>query len=254
MRYFITLAYNGTRLSGWQRQPNAPSVQQRLEDVFSLLLRQPIEITGCGRTDAGVHARQYVAHFDYAEAFPKSFLERANQLIGQDIALYRLSPVANTAHARFDATERSYQYTLSFQKNPFFAETEWFFAQAKKLDWEKMQAAAAVLIQKNALGEPQYTAFAPFCKTHSDAQTMDCTISRSEWIFADDGALFHISANRFLRGMVRLIVGMCVNIGLGQIQLDDLHTALQNQEPLKKSYSAPPTGLFLTDIKYPFDF
>ena len=244
MRYFLELAYNGTRFCGWQRQPNAPSVQQAIEDVFTMMLRQPIEITGCGRTDTGVHARQYFAHFDFDLDFPKNFLERADKLVGNDIALRRIIPVAETAHTRFDATSRSYQYILSFQKSPFFTETEWFFVQKARLDFEKMQKAADLL--------RGYSEFAPFCKTHSDAQTMRCAITKSEWIFADDGALFNISANRFLRGMVRLIVGACVNVGLGQLSLDDVKVALDKQEPLKKSYSVPPTGLFLTDIKYSF--
>jgi tRNA pseudouridine38-40 synthase len=244
MRYFLELAYNGSRFCGWQRQPNAPSVQQTIEEVFSMMLRQKIDITGCGRTDTGVHARQYFAHFDFEGDFPKLFLERANKLVGKDIALRKTIAVPDDAHTRFNATSRSYQYILSFQKSPFFTETEWFFEQKHRLDTEKMQKAAELL--------RGYTAFAPFCKTHSDAQTMNCRITQSEWIFADDGALFNISANRFLRGMVRLIVGMCINVGLGQLTLDDVQEALENQTPLKKSYSVPPTGLFLTDIKYPF--
>ena len=244
MRFFLELAYNGTRLCGWQRQPNAPSVQQTIEDVFAMMLRQKVDITGCGRTDTGVHARQYFAHFDFDDAFPKNFLERANKLVGQDIALRKIMPVSDEAHARFDATSRSYQYIISFQKNPFFTETEWFFEQKDRLDREKMQKAAELL--------RGYSEFGPFCKTHSDAQTMRCEVTKSEWIFADDRALFNIAANRFLRGMVRLIVGMCINAGLGQMTLDDVKEALDSQTPLKKSYSVPPTGLFLTDIKYPF--
>jgi tRNA pseudouridine38-40 synthase len=244
MRYFLELTYNGTRFCGWQRQPNAPSVQQTIEDIFSMMLRQPIDITGCGRTDTGVHARQYFAHFDFDHEFPKNFLERADRLVGNDIALRKIIPVADTNHARFDATSRSYQYTISFQKNPFFTEIEWFFTQKDRLDIEKMQKAADLL--------RGYSEFAPFCKTHSDAQTMRCAITHCEWIFADDGALLHISANRFLRGMIRLIVGMCINVGLGQLSLEDVKEALDKQQPLKKSYSVPPTGLFLSDIVYPF--
>jgi tRNA pseudouridine38-40 synthase len=245
MRYFLELAYNGTRFCGWQRQPNAPSVQQTIEDVFSMMLRQQIEITGCGRTDTGVHARQYFAHFDFDLDFPKNFLDRANKLVGNDIALRQIIGVDDDAHARFDATSRSYQYIISFEKSPFLTETEWFFMQKDRLDFEKMQKAAEIL-------RGGYAEFAPFCKTHSDAQTMRCEVTRSEWIFEDNKAVFHISANRFLRGMVRLIVGMCINVGLGQLRLEDVIEALDKQAPLKKSYSVPPTGLFLADIKYPF--
>ncbi len=244
MRYFLELAYNGTRFCGWQRQPNAPSVQQTIEDVFTMMLRQQIEITGCGRTDTGVHASQYFAHFDFESDYPKNFLDRANKLVGNDIALKKIIAVDDDVHARFDATSRSYQYALSFEKSPFLTEIAWFFTQKDRLDFDKMQKAADLL--------RGYAAFVPFCKTHSDAQTMNCNIIQSEWIFTDDGASFHISANRFLRGMVRLIVGMCINVGLGQLSLEDVKEALDKQEPLKKSYSVPPTGLFLMDIKYPF--
>lgn len=252
MRYFLNLAYNGTRFCGWQRQPNAPSpqgvlrtVQATIEDTFSLILRQPVEIVGCGRTDTGVHALQYYAHFDFDGEFPPTFLDRANKLVGKDILLKKIIPVAPEAHARFDAYLRSYEYHVSFIKNPFTPETAWYFTQHKALNINEMQKAAELL--------RGYAEFAPFCKTHSDAPTMKCDISRSEWIFSEDKAVFHISANRFLRGMVRLIVGACINIGLEQMTLDDLKKALDEQAPLKKSYSVPPTGLFLTAVKYPYE-
>jgi tRNA pseudouridine38-40 synthase len=245
-RYFIELAYNGTRLNGWQRQDNAPSVQAAIEDALRLILRQPtLEIVGCGRTDTGVHAAQYFAHFDFEGDFSDSFLQRANKLVGSDIVLKAIHAVRPEAHARFDATRRSYNYYISFEKNPFATETTWHFQLAKRLDKEKMQKTAALL--KN------YTEFAPFCKTNSDAQTMRCAITESAWIFTDKGAIFTISANRFLRGMVRLIVGACINVGLGQSELDDIKHALDTQTPLIKSYSVPPTGLFLTQIDYSFD-
>jgi tRNA pseudouridine38-40 synthase len=246
MRYFLELAYNGTRLCGWQRQPNAPSVQERIEDAFTLILRQPIELMGCGRTDTGVHARYYVAHFDFEGDFPKSFLQRANKMVGHDIALKKLSAMPDEAHVRFDAYSRSYEYHISFVKNPFTTETEWFFPLYTTLDTQAMQKAAEIL--------REYEDFAPFCKTNSDAKTMKCQLSCSEWIFEGDKAVFYISANRFLRGMVRLIVGACVNVGLGQMSLEDLKTAMDEQSTLQKSYSVPPTGLFLTEVKYPFEF
>ena len=243
MRYFLELAYNGTRFCGWQRQPNAPSVQERIESVFSLILRQPTELLGCGRTDTGVHASYYVAHFDFDKIFPDNFLDRVNKMLGNDIVLKTLKPVAPDAHARFDATLRSYEYHITAVKNPFAAETEWHFMMYNKLDFDKIQEAAKLL--------REYDNFAPFCKTHSDAKTMQCQIYRSEWVFTENKAVFYISANRFLRGMVRLIVGACINIGLGQMTLGDLKQALDEQTPLKKSSSVPPTGLFLTEVKYP---
>ncbi len=244
-RYFLELAYNGTRLCGWQRQNNAPSVQAAIEDALRLILRQPtFEILGCGRTDTGVHAAQYFAHFDFEGDFPPSFLERANKLVGLDIVLKRIHAVEPEAHARFDATLRSYNYHLSFQKNPFFRETAWHFPLAERLNLEKMQKTADLL--------RGYAEFAPFCKTNSDAQTMLCNISEAEWIFDDTGGIFTISSNRFLRGMVRLVVGACVNVGLGQLDLDDVKRSLDTQTPLIKSYSVPPTGLFLSRVVYPF--
>ena len=197
MRYFLELAYNGTRFCGWQMQPNAPSVQERIEKVLSTILRQPIEIVGCGRTDTGVHASYYVAHFDCETDLSDHFLDRANKMLGHDIALKTLKPVAPDSHARFDATLRSYEYHITAIKNPFATETEWHFSMYNKLDVAKMQKAAGIL--------RGYQNFAPFCKTHSDAKTMQCDISRAEWIFTENNAVFHISANRFLRGMVRLI-------------------------------------------------
>ena len=244
-RYFLELAYNGTRLCGWQRQNNAPSVQAAIEDALRLILRQPtFEILGCGRTDTGVHAAQYFAHFDFEGDFPPSFLERANKLVGLDIVLKRIHAVEPEAHARFDATLRSYNYHLSFQKNPFLRETAWHFPLAERLNLEKMQKTADLL--------RGYAEFAPFCKTNSDAQTMLCNISEAEWIFDDTGGIFTISSNRFLRGMVRLVVGACVNVGLGQLDLDDVKRSLDTQTPLIKSYSVPPTGLFLSRVVYPF--
>ena len=245
MRYFLDLAYNGTRFNGWQRQPSAPSVQAAIEDIFTLILRQQIEIVGCGRTDTGVHASQYFAHFDFEGEFPTAFLDRVNKMLKNDIVLKRIIPVAPEAHARFNAFKRSYEYHITFIKNPFATETAWHFTQNKSLDFNKMQKAAEIL--------RGYSEFAPFCKTHSDAQTKRCELSRAEWIFTDEKAVFHISANRFLRGMVRLIVGACMNVGLNQLSLDELKNALDEQKPLKKSYSVPPTGLFLTEIKYPFE-
>jgi tRNA pseudouridine38-40 synthase len=246
MRYFIELSYNGTRFSGWQRQPNAPSVQAAIEDVFSLILRQPVELVGCGRTDTGVHARYYVAHFDFEGTLPDFFFERINKMVGRDISLKKISPVHAEAHARFDAFSRSYEYHITFVKNPFEQETKWFFHQHNLLNINQLCKTAEML--------RGYENFAPFCKTHSDVKTMQCQLTRSEWIFEGDKAIFHISANRFLRGMVRLIVGACVNVGLGQMTLEDLTKALDEQSPLTKSYSVPATGLFLTEVKYPFSF
>ena len=243
MRYFSELAYKGTNYNGWQRQPNAPSVQQTIEEALATILTA-IEIVGCGRTDTGVHASQYFLHFDFEGKFPKEFRRRLNKLLPEDIAIRSIYEVAATAHARFDATRRSYEYHIVLDKNPFLTDTAWYFPFFEKLDLEKTQAAAALLLN--------YQAFQPFCKSNTDVHTMECALYRSEWVFdeATRSLVFHISANRFLRGMVRLIVGMCLNVGLGKLELDEVRHALDRQVLLKKSWSVPAEGLFLTEVRY----
>ena len=244
MRYFAEIAYNGANYNGWQVQPNAPSVQATIEDALSTILNTPTQIVGCGRTDTGVHAKNYYAHFDFEGAFPLAFLNRVNKYLPKDIVIYDFKSVANDAHARFDAYARSYEYHIVTSKNPFEIKTSWDFYAAKTLDIVQLQAAAALLLQ--------YNAFAPFCKTHSDAKTMICEVTQSKWEIKDDRLIFHITANRFLRGMVRLIVGMCINVSLGKLTLEQVKQALDTQSKLPKSYSVPPNGLFLTNIKYPY--
>ena len=243
LRYFIHLAYNGTRFCGWQRQPNDPSIQEVIETQLSLLLREQMEVSGCGRTDTGVHALCYYAHFETEKNFtPDDLAFRLNKIVGDDIVVEEIFPVGAEMHARFSATHRSYEYYISSKKNPFQLETVWQIPFLDKLDKEKMQTAARLLLE--------YKAFAPFCKTHSDAQTMLCDLTQSNWEFSEDGACFQITSNRFLRGMVRLIVGMCINVGSGQMTIEEVRTALETQTPLKKSYSVPSTGLFLSDVRY----
>lgn len=243
-RYFLTLSYRGTRYSGWQIQPNATSVQETLETAISTILRQKIGITGCGRTDAGVHARYYVAHFDATGDLPPTFLNGLNSLLPEDIAVYEVRPVAPTAHARFDASERSYAYYMTFRKDPFLTETAWFYPQFQRLEFDKMAEIAHLL--------PQYESFFPFCKTNSGLDAYHCTLKTAYWEVLPEaqGLVFHITANRFLRGMVRLIVGACVQTGIGQLNINDVKNALDKQVHLPKSLSAPPQGLFLTHVVY----
>lgn len=246
MRYFAELAYNGTRFFGWQRQLNQVSVQSTLEDAFSTILNQPIAITGCGRTDTGVHAKQYFIHFDFDGSFPKGFDRRINKFIGPDIVIYRFWAVNDEAHARFDATHRAYEYHLGFQKNPFAKETCYYYPFTASLSIDKMQQAAQLLLS--------YSEFFPFCKSNTDVKTMICKLQRAEWeeVEAGQKLIFHIAADRFLRGMVRLIVGMCLNIGTEKITLAEVKQAMDTQKRLPKSLSVAPHGLFLTDIRYPF--
>jgi len=243
MKYFATISYQGTNYHGWQIQPNAISVQATIEQKLSTLLREETKITGCGRTDTGVHAKGYVFHFDSEIPFENKLLFKINKMLPPDIVFHKVTEVAPTAHARFDANYRAYRYYIGAKKNPFQIDTVYYFPSFQKLDRDKMQAAAKLLLE--------YKAFTPFCKVNSDAKTMNCELHQSEWQFGSEEMVFHIAANRFLRGMVRLIVGMCLNVGLGKVSLETVKEAMEQQTLLTKSLSAPPHGLFLMDIRYP---
>ena len=244
MRYFAELAYNGTKYNGWQKQSNATTVQEALETALSTILGRPVELTGCGRTDTGVHASQFFAHFDLEEEVPDWLCARLNRFLPPDLALRQFFRVPDEAHARFDAIKRSYAYHLVFEKDPFSVQTVWHFPFAEKPDYSRIQEAAALLLQ--------FDQFSPFCKTHGDAKTMFCQMMRSEWQQQSDiHWVYHVSANRFLRGMVRLIVGMCLNVGMGRLELSEVASALDRQQPLRRSWSVPPHGLFLTEVIYP---
>jgi tRNA pseudouridine38-40 synthase len=245
MRYFLTLAYNGTRFYGWQSQPSGITIQKCIEESLATVLRKNINVIGCGRTDTGVHSAHYVLHFDYTELLPNRLLQRLNHLVGKDIVLYQLWEMQPESHARFDATSRSYYYQIATTRSPFAQETTYFFCYSHQIDRDAMQNAAAMLLE--------YEEFAPFCKANHQALTMRCKLTRCEWVFDDvhHQWIFYITANRFLRGMIRLIVGTCLNIGLGKMSIDDLRQAMDTQKPLPKPLSVPPQGLFLNDIIYP---
>ncbi len=245
MRYFAELAYRGTNYNGWQKQKNAPSVQAAIQQAFSTIIGVE-EVVGCGRTDSGVHASRYFMHFDFEGEFPRGFLRRVNKFLNEDIVIRRIFAVSAGAHARFDAVERSYVYHIRRFKNPFKHDLAWHFPFYDKLNLTKLSEVASLL--------QQYDEFAPFCKTNSDVKTMKCKLTRAEWVLSNDGnkLAFHISANRFLRGMVRLIVGACINAGLGKVTLEEIQKALDDQSPIKKSWSVPAHGLFLCDVRYPY--
>jgi tRNA pseudouridine38-40 synthase len=215
-----------------------------MEAALAQILRHPVDVVGCGRTDAGVHARYYVAHFDSETALPPNFLNGLNALLGPDIAVHGIQPVSPQAHARFDAYERSYAYYIALRKDPFAQDTAWFYPQHSKLEHAKMAEVAALL--------PRYEAFFPFCKTHSGVDSYACQLKSAHWEYLPEQhrLIFHISANRFLRGMVRLIVGACIQAARGQVPVEAVQAALDTQSPLPKSLSVPPQGLFLTDVRY----
>lgn len=246
MRYFAEIAYNGTHYCGWQKQPNAVSVQATIEAALSTILRKEVLIVGCGRTDAGVHSSQYFIHFDDEVPLPEGFMNRLNKFLPKDIAFFNILPVHDAAHARYDAFYRKYGYYLSFQKNPFSSNTTYHFPFGHQLDFRRLQAAAELLLD--------YEDFFPFCKTNSDVKTMKCLLQQSEWqwLEQDRRLVYHIAANRFLRGMVRLIVGMCLNVGLGKVSIETVRQALDHQIRLEKSWSVPPQGLFLEEVHYEY--
>jgi tRNA pseudouridine38-40 synthase len=243
MRYFFEASYHGGRYAGWQRQPNDPSVQQTLEEAFTLILREEIKITGCGRTDTGVHARQYYFHLDTETEFTGTLMYRFNKYLPPDIGLRSVHPVSGDAHARYSAVRRTYQYVLSPVKNPFTLDTALWYPQYEQLDWETMNEMARVL--------HDYGEFRSFCKEGSDTTHYLCQIDLAQWDVSADHAVFTIRANRFLRGMVRLIVGASLEIGHGKLAIDEVRLALDEQRPVPRAVSAPPHGLSLVRVEYP---
>ena len=244
-RYFLYLSYDGAAYHGWQVQPNGDSVQQRLMDALATLLRQPVEVTGAGRTDAGVHARLMVAHFDSPSPLDVALVaDKLNRLLPPDIAVHRLRAVRADAHARFDATARTYQYYISTAKNPF--NRAYAFRLFHVPDFGRMNEAAQVLMQ--------YTDFTSFSKLHTDVKTNNCRITRAGWTQADEDTwVFTIRADRFLRNMVRAIVGTLLEVGRGRLSIDGFRRVIEQKDRCKAGTSVPGHALFLTDIAYPDD-
>ena len=243
MRYFAELSYKGTAYCGWQRQPNAPSVQQTIEEALSTLLRENVEVVGAGRTDTGVHAAFYVAHFDTSKpiANPESFVYHLNALLPEDVAFKRIYVVRDEAHARFDAIEREYRYYIEPHKNPFTKATSWQLTTP--LDVEAMNRAAQVLLATED--------FTTFAKLGSNNTNNICHIFRAEWVEIECGMLvFVFRANRFLRNMVRAVVGTLVDVGRGKITPEEFAEIVASRDLSRSSSSAPATGLFLTDVYY----
>ena len=243
MRYFIEFSYKGTAYHGWQRQPNAMSVQQQLEDAFSMLLGHQTIIVGAGRTDTGVHAKQMFAHvnLDLPLDQVKQLVYRLNKFLPHDIAIIDMHSVREDAHARFDATSRSYSYHMVQHKNPFAH--EWAYTFTSTLDFETMNAAAALLLT--------HTNFKCFSRSKTDVKTYDCNVTEAIWKQVDSSWVFYISANRFLRNMVRAIVGTLLDVGTGKTNLEDFQNILNSSDRTKAGSSAPAHGLFLTKVHYP---
>lgn len=243
MRFFLEFSYAGTHYHGWQSQPNALSVQEVMENALETLLKTPTPLVAAGRTDTGVHARQMIAHFDgeLVEAARQHFVYQLNQFLPQDIAIHSLKQVQPDAHARFDALSRTYEYHIAKEKTPFGNELQYLVKQP--LDLEVMNEGAALLLD--------YEDFECFSKSHTDVKTFLCKISHAAWTNSEKGYTFTITANRFLRNMVRAIVGTLLEIGLKKKKVDDLHQIIKNKNRSEAGYSVPAQGLFLTQVEYP---
>ncbi len=242
-RYFIWLSYCGTAYNGWQSQPdpNTKTIQSTIEDVLTTLVRTQVAIVGCGRTDTGVHAQNYVAHVDLPHGIDiENLAYRANKLLPSDIAIHEIIPVTEQAHARFDAVSRSYEYHLHTAKSPFKPYSYYYYYEEPNLD--KLNAAANILLE--------YTDFTTFCKLHSDVHTMNCKLTESIWTKEGNTYIYKVTSDRFLRGMIRLIVGMCLQVSRGKVTLDEVKNALENRCRLTQDWSVPAVGLLLCDIKY----
>lgn len=252
MRYFMRLAFNGTPFFGWQIQPKNISVQEVIENALTLLLQQPsddgqrerIAITGCGRTDTGVHARDFMAHFDFPEELNEEkrlrLVNKLNSFLPKEIVISTIEPVADDAHARFDAIDRTYRYYVNIRKDAFnFPYAHRVF---EKLDVDKMNEAASLLLKNED--------FTSFSKVHTQVNNMRCHVTHAQWEQCDGQLIFTITANRFLRNMVRAIVGTLLLVGKGKISVQDFQDIIEQKDRCKAGDSAPAHALFLEKVRY----
>ncbi len=241
-RYAIHLAYCGTHYCGWQSQLNGISIQEEIEQQLAKMNgKQPVSIVGCGRTDAGVHAHFFVAHVDLELQFdPEDWKFKLNKMLSKDIVVFKIQPVSSEFHARFAATRRTYKYFVHFQKSPFLIHSHRVFGQ---LNVEAMNEAAQFLIGRHD--------FTSFSKLHTDVKTNICTVDSAFWSTTENGLFFEISADRFLRNMVRAVVGTLLEVGSGKLQPKDLISILEQKDRSKAKTSVPANGLFLWNIEYP---
>jgi len=247
MRYFVELSYNGTSFFGWQRQPKQITIQEVLEDAFSLLLNSKIELTGCGRTDTGVHAKQYFAHFDYDKQLLENHCNRLqhrlNAFLPKDIVIHRIFQVIDNLHARFSAVERTYRYYVATTKNPFQYQTT--YRVFEKLDLDALNVAAALLLTNKD--------FTSFSKVDTDVNNNLCEVTIACWEQQNEQLVFTITANRFLRNMVRAIVGTLLLVGKGKISIEDFQEIILQKNRCKAGISVPAYALFLERVSYGTD-
>ncbi|MDP2722326.1 MAG: tRNA pseudouridine(38-40) synthase TruA [Bacteroidales bacterium] len=245
-RYFIKLAYNGSRYHGWQLQENAHTVQAEINQKLSLLLQEVINVVGCGRTDTGVHAHAFFAHFD-TENTLKHLVDltyKLNRFLPEDIVIFFIKLVPNDLHSRFSAVSRTYRYYISLKKDPFTKGLS--FPYYGSLDFASMQKASDILLK--------YNDFTSFSKLHTQTQTNLCKVTRASWQSMDNQLIFTITADRFLRNMVRAIVGTLVEIGKGKVKPDDMKTIIEAKNRGSAGFSVPAEGLFLDEVVYPIVF
>lgn len=242
MRYFITFSYDGTRYHGWQIQPNGDSVQERLEWALSTLLRREVNVTGAGRTDAGVHARVMVAHFDFDEAIDcQQLCYKLNRLLSFDIAVQEVKQVSDDMHARFSATSRTYHYYIHTKKDPF--RRAYSCEIHYPLDFALMNEAGKILTT--------YEDFGAFCKSHTDVKTTICHVTEARWVQTSETAwYFRITANRFLRNMVRAVVGTLIDVGRGKLSIEEFRKVIEGKRRTEAGESMPGNALFLEDVRY----
>ncbi len=240
-RYFLEIAFAGTNYHGWQFQPNALTVQEVLEKALSTLLRDKVAVTGCGRTDTGVHATSFFVHFDYHSNLPDNLQDKLNRFLPQDIAILNIFTVEQDSHARFDAISRTYRYYIHQRKDPFLHDRSWFVPV--KLDVDAMNQACSYLFD--------YTDFTSFSKLHTDTKTNNCHIMKAHWKADGHQLIFEIQADRFLRNMVRAIVGSLADIGKGKYSPEHIKTIIEAKDRSEAGQSVPARALYLTEIRYP---
>lgn len=241
-RYFIEIAYKGTSYHGWQRQQNAVSIQEILEKTLAIVLGETIETCGCGRTDTGVHAKQFFVHFDTEKTIDNNLKYNLNGILPKDITVKRIVPVDEHAHARFDATSRSYEYHINFLPDPFVLEFSYYYRW--KLNLKAMNEAASLLLT--------HKDFSCFSKSNTQVKTFLCDVTRAVWEQQNNNLVFYISANRFLRNMVRAIVGTLLEVGKGDLDIKGFGEIIESKNRSEAGVSVPACGLFLTEVSYPY--
>ena len=239
-RYFLEVAYRGKNYSGFQSQENANTIQQEVEKAFRILQREPVSLTGSSRTDAGVHALQNFFHFDFEDILHPQFVYKINAILPGDIVVKSVQSVADDAHCRFDAISRTYEYFIYRGKDPFLEDRAWYFPYT--IDQDALQHAARVIME--------YHDFTSFSKRNTQVKTFDCSILESAWTQREEGLVYRVRANRFLRGMVRALVATMLQVGRGTLTIDQFRAIIDAKDCTRASFAAPSHGLFLVEVCY----